>query len=118
MGVSIELYKLNFKKFKEKLMSKYPNNIKNEKLLEKIMLEFGTLCGDNDFIILHNEYYEGCICTWNMIRMIEEVFKLNKLSDYDDCFGVCDVLYDMREELVDCKEINEAYNNLNLERKR
>lgn len=108
MGIIIDLNKVNYEKFIEELMK--DEKINDRVLLEKILLEFGNHIGD-DLIILHNEYYEDGICTWNMFHVIEEVFKL------DDDEYVSDVYYDLEQSLISYKEIDEAYENLGLERR-
>lgn len=106
MGISIDLEKVNYEKFINKLMEN--PKINNRELLEKIILEFGNHIGE-DLIILHNEYYEDGICTWNLFTMIDEVFGT------DDTYSE---YIQIREEMISYKEIDEAYENLGLERKR
>lgn len=108
MSISIDLNKVNYNKFVNKLMEE--PKINNKELLEKIILQFGNKIGE-DLVILHNEYYEDGICTWNMFHMIEEVFELS-----DDEF-VSDVYYELEEGLITYKEVDEAYENIGLERK-
>ena len=107
MSMSVDLEKLNYKEFVDKLM-KNPK-INNKDLLEKIILEFGNKVGE-DLIILKNEFWEDGICTWNMFTMITEVFELE-----DDEY-VSDVYYELRKGLINYKEIDDAYENLGLER--
>ena len=45
--------------------------------------------------------------------MITEVFDLQ-----DDCEYVDNILYNLEQDLIKCKEIDEAYENLGLERNR
>ena len=108
MSMSVDLYKLNYKKFVDELM-KNPK-INNRKLLEKIVLEFGNKVGE-DLIILENEFWEDGICTWNMQNMITEVFNLQ-----DDCKYVDNVFYNLEQDLINYKEIDDAYENLGLKR--
>ena len=105
MSINVDLYKVNYKEFVDKLMEN--PKINDRELLEKIILEFGNKI-DEDLIILHNEFYEKGICTWNMFTMITEVFEL-KDDDY-----VYDIFYKLREKLIDYKKIDEAYENLGL----
>lgn len=107
MSISVDLYKLNYKEFVDKLM-KNPK-INNKDLLEKIILEFGNKVGE-ELIILHNEFWEDGICDWNMFAMIQEIFELE-----DDEY-VSDVYYELRKGLINYKEIDDAYENLGLER--
>lgn len=107
MSMSVDLYKLNYKGFVDKLMEN--PKINNRELLEKIILEFGNKVGE-DLIILENEFWEDGICTWNMFTMIEEVFELED-DDY-----VSDVFWKLQKRLTGYKEIYEAYENLGLER--
>lgn len=107
MSMSVDLEKLNYKEFVDKLM-KNPK-INNKDLLEKIILEFGNKVGE-ELVILHNEFWEEGICDWNMFKMIQEIFELE-----DDEY-VSDVYYDLRKKLIDYKEIDDAYENLGLER--
>lgn len=107
MSMSVDLYKLNYKKFVDELM-KNPK-INNRELLEKIILEFGNKVGE-DLIILENEFWEDGICTWNMFAMIQEIFELE-----DDEY-ISDVFYELRKILINYKEIDDAYENLGLER--
>lgn len=107
MSMSVDLYKLNYKEFVDKLMEN--PKINNRELLEKIILEFGNKIGE-ELVILENEFWEGGICTWNMFTMIQEAFEL-KDDDY-----VSDVFYELRKCLVGYKEIDDAYENLGLER--
>ena len=72
MGISIDLEKVNYEKLIEELMK--DKKINDRELLEKIILEFGNLVGE-DLVLLHNEYYEDGICTWNLFNMIDEVFE-------------------------------------------
>ena len=107
MSTSVDLYKLNYKEFVDKLMEN--PKINNRELLEKIILEFGNKVGE-DLIILENEFWEDGICIWNMFTMITEVFELED-DDY-----VSDVFYELRKNLISYKEIDEAYENLSMER--
>ena len=107
MSMSVDLYKLNYKGFVDKLMEN--PKINNRELLEKIILEFGNKVGE-DLIILKNEFWEDGICTWNMFTMITEVFELED-DDY-----VSDVFWELQKRLTEYKEIDEAYENLGLER--
>lgn len=108
MSMSVDLYKLNYKEFVDELM-KNPK-INNKELLEKIILEFGNKVGE-DLIILKNEFWEDGICTWNMQNMITEVFNLQ-----DDCEYVDNVFYNLEQDLINYKEIDDAYENLGLKR--
>ena len=110
MSMSVDLYKLNYKKFVDKLMEN--PKINDRELLEKIILEFGNKIGE-DLVILENEFWEDGICTWNMTNMITEVFNLQ-----DDCEYVDNILYNLEQDLIKYKEIDEAYENLGLERNR
>ncbi len=107
MSISVDLEKLNYKEFVDKLM-KNPK-INNKDLLEKIILEFGNKVGE-ELVILHNEFWEDGICDWNMFAMIQEIFKLE-----DDEY-ISDVYYELRKGLINYKEIDDAYENLGLER--
>lgn len=109
MSTSVDLYKLNYKEFVDELM-KNPK-INNRELLEKIILEFGNKVGE-DLIILENEFWEDGICTWNMQNMITEVFNLQ-----DDCKYVDNIFYNLKQDLINYKEIDEAYENLGLKRR-
>ena len=110
MSMSVNLYKLNYKKFVDKLMEN--PKINDRELLEKIILEFGNKIGE-DLVILENEFWEDGICTWNMKNMITEVFNLQ-----DDCEYVDNILYNLERDLIKYKEIDTAYENLGLERSR
>lgn len=107
MSISVDLEKLNYKEFVDNLM-KNPK-INNRELLEKIILEFGNKIGE-ELVILHNELWEDGICTWNMFAMIQEIFELE-----DDEY-ISDVFYKLRKNLISYKEIDDAYENLGLER--
>lgn len=107
MSISVDLYKLNYKGFVDKLMKN--QKINNRELLEKIILEFGNKVGE-DLIILENEFWEDGICTWNMFTMIKEVFELE-----DDEY-ISDVFYELKQRLIGYKEIDEAFENLGLKR--
>lgn len=109
MGISIDLEKVNYDNFINKLMKN--TKINNKELLERIILEFGNHIGD-DLVILHNEYYEDGICTWNMCTMIDEVFKLNESKEKLSY----DVFLNLKEDLIKYKEIDEAYEDIGLER--
>lgn len=108
MSISVDLYKLDYKEFVDKLMEN--SKINNRKLLEKIILEFGNKVGE-ELVILENEFWEEGICTWNMQNMITEVFNLE-----DDCEYVDNIFYNLKQNLINYKEIDEAYENLGLER--
>ena len=107
MSMSVDLYKLNYKKFVNKLMES--PKINDRELLEKIILEFGNKVGE-DLIILENEFWEDGICTWNMFTMITEVFELED-DDY-----VSAVFWELQKGLTGYKEIDEAYENLEIKR--
>ena len=107
MSMNVDLEKLNYKEFVDKLM-KNPK-INDRELLEKIILVFGNKIGEQ-LVILHNEFWEDGICTWNMFEMIQEVFELE-----DDEY-VSDVYYELRKDLIGYKEIDDAYENLGLKR--
>lgn len=109
MSMSVDLYKLNYKKFVDKLMEN--PKINDRELLEKIILEFGNKIGE-DLVILENEFWEDGICTWNMFAMITEVFELEE-DDYVDI-----VFSKLQKPLIEYKEIDDAYENLGLERNR
>ena len=100
MGISIDLEKVNYEKLIEELM-------KDKKINDSEILEFGNLVGE-DLVLLHNEYYEDGICTWNLFNMIDEVFETE--DTYSKYIKI-------REDMIDYKEIDEAYENLGLERK-
>ena len=108
--MSVDVYKLNYKKFVDKLM-KNPK-INDRELLEKIILEFGNKLG-KDFIIIENTFFGKGICTLNMKNMITEVFDLQ-----DNCEYVINIFYELGKVLFVYKSINEAYENLGLERRR
>ena len=108
MSINIDLEKVNYKKFVNRLMEN--KKVNNKDLLEKIILQFGNLIGD-ELILLHNEYYEDGICTWNMCKMIDEVFGLNEINE--DSYNI---YLSLRENMITYKEIDEAYEDLNLER--
>lgn len=105
MGISIDLEKVNYEKLIEELMK--DKKINDRVLLEKILTEFGEHIGEY-YIILSNEFYEEGICTWNLFSMIDEVFET------DDTYSK---YIKIREEMISYKEIDEAYENLGLERK-
>lgn len=107
--MSVDLYKLNYKKFVDKLMEN--PKINDRELLEKIILEFGNKIGE-DLVILENEFWEDGICTWNMENMITEVFNLQ-----DDCEYVSNIFYNLKQDLINYKEIDKAYENLGLDMK-
>ena len=107
MSRSVDLYKLNYKEFIDKLMEN--SKINDRELLEKIILEFGNKIGE-ELVILENEFWEEGICTWNMQNMITEVFNLE-----DDCEYVDNIFYNLKQNLINYKEIDEAYENLGLE---
>ena len=109
MSMSVDLYKLNYKGFVDEVR-KNPK-INNRELLEKIILEFGNKVGE-DLIILENEFWEDGICNWNMLTMITEVFELQDDGDYVDS-----IFYKLQQDLINYKEIDDAYENLGLERK-
>ena len=110
MSMSVDLYKLNYKKFVDKLMEN--PKINDRELLEKIILEFGNKVG-KDLIILENEFYEDGICTWNMCNMIDEIFGLEEEDGY-----TFNVFYKLKKDLIGYKEIDDAYDNLGLEKSR
>ena len=112
MGISIDLEKVNYKEFVNKLLEN--EKIKDKELLERIILEFGNKIGD-ELVILHNEYYEDGTCSWNMCNMIEEVFGLKSDENSEDY--VYDIYSDLNSYLISYKEIDEAYENLGLRRK-
>lgn len=107
MSIDVDLEKVNYKNFVNKLMEN--KKVNNKDLLEKIILQFGNLIGD-DLVLLHNEYYEDGICTWNMCKMINEVFGLDEIKE--DSY---DIYLSLRENMISYKEIDEAYKSLNLE---
>lgn len=106
MSISVDLEKVNYNEFVNKLMKN--EKINDKQLLEKIILEFGNKVGE-DLVVLHNEYYEDGICTWNMWNMITKVFKLEDEDYVSDCY------YKLSKDLISYKEIDEAYENLGLE---
>lgn len=106
MSMSVDLYKLNYKKFVNKLMES--PKINDKELLEKIILGFGNKVGD-DLVILHNEFWEDGICDWNMSTMITEIFDLQDDGEYVD-----NIFYKLRKILIGYKTIDEAYENLEI----
>ena len=107
--MSVDLYKINYKKFVDKLMEN--PKINDRELLEKIILEFGNKIG-KDFVIIENTFFGKGICTLNMQNMITEVFNLQ-----DDCEYVDNILYNLEQDLINYKEIDKAYENLGLDMK-
>lgn len=103
MGISIDLEKCNYEKLINEFMK--DKKINNRELLEKIMAQFGEHIGDY-YIILHNEYYEDGICTWNLTSMIDEVFETE--DSYNSYLNV-------REYMINYKEKYDAYTNLGIE---
>ncbi len=110
MSIDVDLYKLNYKEFVDKLMEN--PKINNRELLEKIILEFGNKVGE-DLVILKNEFWEDGICSWNMLAMITEVFDLQDAGDYVD-----KIFYKLTQVLINYKEIDDAYENLGLQKRR
>lgn len=108
MSISIKLEKVNYNNFVDKLMEN--QNITDRNLLEKIILEFGNKIGE-DLVFMYNEYYEDGLCLFNMEEMITEIFNLE-----DDNY-VTKVWYGLKEELISCVGIEEAYENLKLKRR-
>lgn len=108
MSISVELKKVNYNEFINKLMEN--PKIDNRELLEKIILEFGNRIGD-DLVILYNEYYEDGICTWNMCKMICEIFNLDEMKE-----DPYDIYLKLSKELIAYKDIDEAYENLGITR--
>lgn len=113
MSINVDLEKVNYEKFINNLMEKF-KKINNRELLEKVILEFGNHIGE-DLVILHNEYYEDGICTWNMCNMIKEIFGLTEEDESE--IEVYDIYLELKEDLISYKEIDEAYENLGIERK-
>ena len=107
MGYSVDLYKLNFKKFVAKLMEN--PKINNKELLEKIILQFGNKVGE-DLVILENEFFEEAVSTWEMANMIGEVFNLTEKEQYE----YDEIFYDLSEDLITNKNRKDAYENLGL----
>ena len=107
MGYSVDLYKLNFKKFVAKLMEN--PKINNKELLEKIILQFGNKVGE-DLVILENEFFEEAVSTWEMANMIGEVFNLTEKEQYE----YDEIFYDLSEDLIANKHREDAYENLGL----
>lgn len=107
MGIDIDLRKCNFKELKNAYMEKFPQ-IQDEDLLEKVLLEFGTVIGE-DYVILCNEYYEDGNCFYNVSHVLEKVFKL---PDDSDTFSI---LLDKSKEILSYKEEYEAYENLGMD---
>ena len=107
MSMSVDLDKLNYKEFVDKLM-KNPK-INNKDLLEKIILEFGNKVGE-ELVILHNEFWEEGICDCNMFKMIQEIFELE-----DDEY-VSDVYYELRKGLINYKLIEMEQNKIVIHR--
>ena len=107
MSIDVDLSKLDYEKFINGLME--IEKINNRELLEKIVLEFGNKIG-NELVILHNEYYEDGICTWNLFKTIQIAFKL---SDKEED-KVSDVFYKLEKELIGYKEVDEACENLGI----
>ena len=113
MGISVDLEKVNYEKFITELMNKF-EKINDRDLLEKVVLQFGNRVGE-DLVILHNEYYEDGICTWNMTKMIMEIFEFTQEEKaYNEVYNV---YLSLREDLISYKEIDEAYEELGIERK-
>lgn len=113
MSINVDLEKVNYEKFINNLMENF-KKINNRELLEKVILEFGNHIGE-DLVISHNEYYEDGICTWNMCNMIKEIFGLTEEDESE--IEVYDIYLELKEDLISYKEIDEAYENLGIERK-
>lgn len=117
MSIAVDLYKVDFNKYYKSLNKRFPQ-INDEVLLRRVMSEFGTFITDNDFIILHNEYYEDGICTWNMDRTIAKAFDLKNNVESEGWgaeFDVQDSFFEARERLISYKEFYEACEHLSLD---
>ena len=105
MGFIVEVEKCNFNELVTNLCDKY--KIKDKELLEKILLEFGELIGDT-YVIMHNEYWEDGICTWNCFRLINRVFKIEEDKDSYDEF------LHLSKTMKGYMEVDEAIDKLGL----
>lgn len=117
MSIDVDLHRVDFNKYYKSLNKKFPQ-INDEVLLRRVMSEFGTFITDNDFIILHNEYYEDGICTWNMDKTIAKAFNLKDNAEPESWgaeFDVQDSFFEAREMLISYKEFYEACENLGLD---
>ena len=82
MSVDIELYIYNYKKLKNNIIKTF--NLKDEKLLEDILLSFGTVV-DNRYVILCNEFYGDGNPYYNVSHAIELAFNIDE-NEVFDCF--------------------------------
>lgn len=111
MGISVDLEKVNYNEFVNKLLEN--EKINDKELLERIILQFANKIGD-ELVVLHNEYYEEGDCSWNMCNMIEEIFDLKSDENTEDY--VYDIYSDLSSYLISCKTIDKAYENLKLKK--
>lgn len=117
MGRSVDLYFYNYKRLKNKIMETYNLSPTDEKLLEDILLGFGTVINDR-YIILCNEFWEDGNPYFNVATAIERAFKLGEDADV---FGECFIVYglhrddDYKQDGINYAELYDVLDSLGIE---
>lgn len=86
MGININLEKCNFNELVNNLMTQ--RNIKDQKMLEKILLAFGEKTGDI-YYLLNNEKWEDYNSYYNVATFIDKYFGIEDSFDI-----ICDLTKD------------------------
>jgi hypothetical protein len=98
---TIEIYKFNYYKLKNTLLTKL--NIKNKEMLEKILLFFGNKI-ENTYIILNNELEFGKSSFYNAAIFINMYFCVkNSFS----------IFLELSEQIPACRTLEQAKNAIN-----
>ena len=108
MGISIDLYKYDFGRLLDHLMTF--EGIDDREKLKEILLDFGEVI-DGKYILLNNEHYEDGNCYYNLSAVIDAVFKTENSFDA--------FLYDAeksgKERMVSYVDIDDIADKYNIE---
>jgi hypothetical protein len=109
MGRSIDLYSYDCEKLINKLQDVCNTN--DRELIEKVLLCCGEKISDR-YVILNQEFWDGCSCYYNVTRVLERIFNV------EDVFGkVFCTLKDGEtdeQELISAIELDDIFQELKI----
>lgn len=100
MSRLIDLYSYDYEKLTNRILEVCKTD--NKKLVEKILLSCGTKIVDR-YIILNQEVWEDCSCYYNVVHVLERLFKVDDV--FENVFCTFDDNVTDKQELIQAIEM-------------
>jgi len=110
MGRSIDLYSYDYNKLVNKILAVCKTN--DIELVEKVLSVCGNKINDR-YVILNQDFWEGCSCYYNVARALEHLFHV------DDVFGEVFCSFNNektdKQDLINAIEVYGIYEQLGID---